>query len=434
MEQLLTQRMRVWHQELQRVEEGRDAEPVIAADEAESSSSAKGGKGGKKKQRGASPSQDLSSSSASSSSPAASLHYTGLDFSVFDGENPLSTLSYSDLTPYQRLLLLKSLCDYHLSVSPDFQSTLRDVLPRDCRIDPLGVDYTGHRYFYFGFPDYRIYRVDAIHPNKPRPSNKKKAATSTNEEDDDDVRMDGDDDDSDDDHAVDQSTDTEAAKHDDDSDDEEKKREYIDLSDDDTDNSPQQNGHKDSKKKTKATKQNGVSHSKGKDKHSKQKKPTAAAATKAKPASRSTSSSTLPSPPSGHLSTVLSLTLPATPAFRLLSFSPETLQTLIKWLSSGHRKDKAVAASLSVIYQDLQEGKGRQESTDDADADAEKKVKAPSAPMKRSERVLMLAAEREEQERQQRIKEEEAREQRIQHRAEIIAQMAGTYCQRWTDA
>lgn len=326
LEELLTQRMRVWHTELQRVDEGQEAEDQVI--EMESAASSKAARGSKKRQRGSSPSQDLSSSSSSSSTSAP--HYTGFDFSVFNGENPLSSLSYSELSPYQRLLLLKALCDYHLSVSPDFQSTVRDVLPRDCRIDPLGVDYTGHRYFYFGFPDYRIYREDAINPNKPRAAPRKRKQTQTETDADADMKMETDEECVED-HSQNESVDEEAEKHttDDDGDDDGKKEEEKKTG---SVPSPQQNGHK-SKKKT--AQQNGAAQQQQK------KKETDTAAAKAH--------TSTPPPPEGYLADVLSLSLPSKPAFRLLSFSADSLQQLIKWLARGHRKDKAVSVSLCYL-------------------------------------------------------------------------------------
>ena len=109
--------------------------------------------------------------------------YDGPDFDSF-GELP-SSLSFAasasasaacvffSLSVVQRVVLLRCLCDEHLSFSASFASTVRSVLPRDARIPPIASDAAGHRYFFFMFPDYRIYREDALKPIKPRQSRKK---------------------------------------------------------------------------------------------------------------------------------------------------------------------------------------------------------------------------------------------------------------------
>ena len=110
----------------------------------------------------------LTGSAESSHQPQ---EYTGPDFASFGPLPPPplpSSFSFFSLRLRQRVVLLHCLCDDHLSFSPSFASTVRSVQPRDARIPPLAIDAVGHRYWFFGFADWRIYREDAVNPVRPR--------------------------------------------------------------------------------------------------------------------------------------------------------------------------------------------------------------------------------------------------------------------------
>ena len=130
-DQLLQVRMRVWRKQLQIYEEGETTEASTADTDMDGEK-----KVGRKRGRSESVTPPLTSSSSSSSSSKLPVdeygvrRYDGFDFSVWHGVNHV-TSGFFGLSPYDRLVLLKNLCEYHLSVSPDFAATVRDVLPPD---------------------------------------------------------------------------------------------------------------------------------------------------------------------------------------------------------------------------------------------------------------------------------------------------------------
>jgi len=109
-----------------------------------------------------SPSASASSSSAASSAAAAAPSSSSIaaPSSIIPAPPPLSgkRKKFHELPLTMRAKLLKTLCDFQLCVNPFISNSLRHELEsKELRIEPLGYDATGKKYFYFGFPDYRIY-------------------------------------------------------------------------------------------------------------------------------------------------------------------------------------------------------------------------------------------------------------------------------------
>ena len=103
-------------------------------------------------------------------------------------------------------------------------------------------------------------------------------------------------------------------------------------------------------------------------------------------------------------------------------------------LKTGHSKDLQLLSTLTFVLHELEEGvqkhvvvnvdvDGEQQAT----VSTKKRGRGLGLPPKRSERVLLLTAEREEADRQQRLREVEAQQQRIQQRQDMIHQMAQGY-------
>eukprot|EP00123_Amoebidium_parasiticum_P013401 comp21932_c2_seq1/m.31569 comp21932_c2_seq1/g.31569 ORF comp21932_c2_seq1/g.31569 comp21932_c2_seq1/m.31569 type:complete len:269 (-) comp21932_c2_seq1:441-1247(-) len=71
----------------------------------------------------------------------------------------LQGVSFSDLTPLERLTALRQLCDARLHFADDIGETLKGVPGEDQRIEHFGEDSKGNKYWYFG--DTRLYKEEA---------------------------------------------------------------------------------------------------------------------------------------------------------------------------------------------------------------------------------------------------------------------------------
>ena len=71
---------------------------------------------------------------------------------------PKRRKEFHEISLLHRCALLRLLCDFQLHVNPNYISALKEIDgTEDLRILPLGSDQTGKKYYWFRYPDYRIY-------------------------------------------------------------------------------------------------------------------------------------------------------------------------------------------------------------------------------------------------------------------------------------
>ena len=325
--------------------------------------------------------QDEENEADSRPLPGQNHDYTGPDFATFALACPLpATFTFFSLSLHQRVVLLRCFCDDQLAFAADFAATVRGVEARDARIPPLGSDSWGHRYFFFGFPDWRIYREDNAKPIKPRELKKDRVKRQQAE-----VGR------------------GRAGK--------EENEGQEDSADSDDEEEEEEEERKESAAASKVNGRNGKVEAKGKVEES-------------------------PSEPSSSRSASTA------PRFQLLSSSPDTLLALVTSMrKSAYSKDKALSKQLLTIYDDLQQGRGRQDNDEQDETEGAEDGEEPSrkrprkkygsdeAP-KRSMRLVLVMAEKEEQERQQRLQAEERRKMVEQAKDNSIASLVDAYFRR----
>ena len=326
--------------------------------------------------------------------PGQSHDYTGPDFSTFSLTCPLpASFTFFSLSLRQRVVLLRCFCDDHLAFAEDFASTVRGVEAGDARIPPLGSDAWGHRYFFFGFPDSRVYREDNAKPIKPR---ELKAARQAREQ-------------------------AEANSKNGNSEHDEEQRDEVS---DDREGEGEEEEEEEAEAEERAVA--------GK----RAKRPTANG--------KGRSASSTGDDEDDRASSTRARKASTAPRFQLLSHSQATLLALcIAMRSSAHSKDKALSKSLQTIYDDLEQGKGRkdidgdeqaEEGSGEAEGGAKKRRRkdwsAGGEVAKRSMRLALVMAEKEEQDRRQRMQAEERKKQAQLGKDETIAQLIDTYLHR----
>ena len=332
--------------------------------------------------------------------PGQSHDYTGPDFATFALSCPLPrSFTFFSLSLHQRVVLLRCLCDDHLAFAADFAATVRGVEARDARIPPLGSDSSGHRYFFFGFPDNRIYREDNIKPVKPR---QLKADRLRREQ-------------------------AEASKA---SGRDSGEGEELDDGEEEEDEKEHNTNRKAAPGK-------------------RAKKDSADQRGRSSQAARSGEDMSAPSTPSSRGddeeddTAVARTRLASTsPRFQLLSSSPASLLALVSRMrKSAYSKDKTLSKQLQTIYDDLQQGKGRKDSDEQAEeassSSSEQSTKRKRKDWgnggevaKRSMRLMLVMAEKEEEQRQQRLQAEQQRKRVEQRKDESIAELAELYLSR----
>jgi hypothetical protein len=76
--------------------------------------------------------------------------------------------SFADLPPARRAVILQRLCDATLEARPEVREEItQKTEPEDLRVEPIGVDSAGNRYYYFPM-FYRDCRAPRLpHPLRP---------------------------------------------------------------------------------------------------------------------------------------------------------------------------------------------------------------------------------------------------------------------------
>ena len=326
--------------------------------------------------------------------PGQSHDYTGPDFTTFALSCPLpATFTFFSLSLHQRVILLRCFCDDHLAFAADFATTVRGVEAADARIPPLGSDSWGHRYFFFGFPDWRIYREDNAKPMKPRELKADRVKRQQAE-------------------AEKQSRERK----------EDQTGDEVKYDEEEKEEEEDEKAEAGRKAKKGFTKPNGRTGKRSREAREMSASPTPSSKSDDEDdsiASRSRSTSTAP-------------------RFQLLTSSPATLLALVTAMrKSAYSKDKALSKQLQTIYDDLEQGKGRHDSGEQGEdgggeqtGKRKRKDWTNGGEAKRSMRLMLVMAEKEEQERQQKAQAEERRMRAEQVKHESIAELAEQYLRR----